>query len=985
MEGRRSTRGAASCQLTSKEMLSAVIRPPKAQTAPKSIPPPVPQNARKKIQEKPAATKKKSDLKLDPSKKRKYEKASNTEGNKKAKPAPPQTSSKKNAAEYKKRSKPEDVKKNSRKNQLQVAELNKAIKCKVPRKPKRQYFRSAKLNDEVYKVGDAVYVFSGTIFDEEEEDEEYCEICDKDTTLGTMLECDECLRGFHMNCLQPPLQKVPEAEWFCMECANATFGAKPPAPRRERNKTARERFLDGEVELARVERIWRDGLNKEFMFTARWYYRPEETHTGRQAHHTRREVFLSSVTDDCHSEAIYRHATVATPSEYMHKGNAGDDVYMCEYLYDATWQRFRRKEDEQDTDAAYLWNAPKHDAAHEAWEEEDEKEEGSSEDEDWMVEEEEMVLAQRRRANKPQKGQAPRAANRRQNLVMTKQEKSKAEAGFILFGHRKNIQGMGLEEVPAAPRAKEEGVLPQAKAALALAATPASLPCRSLARAASWGGDGAFGPGSGFWVGGGEGAFGSGVRSSVGREELPRSGFVGGGEGAWLSERLRGGREELYSASRSWGRGGELWLSERPCGAGRSFASGSGFVGREELGSGRPSAHRKTATVLEVMRALTKRQLDGELDPFQFVEVNGVKLPSPNHAYSTLWEALTGMHTSHARAAELLEAHFSRPPKKGQQRAVTVVLVDEMDLLITKNQTVLYNLFDWPLRAGSRLVMIGVANTMDMPDRLLPRIASRMSLHRQSFQPYTFKQLDTIITSRLEGCNAFMPAAIEFAARKVAAVSGDVRRVLELCRRAVELAQERQQSSDDAVASTSSPTASPAPAGAQTPRQSPLKAPAPAADLPSARLTSVASPSSAQNWGRGKGDSDLVTTEDIRAAVAELFSAPHMQLLEGLAMQQKVALLALLLELRQTGMPDAVLELVYERHIRLCRERAIWEPSWEQLAEAIAAMGYIHLLLCEPGRRGCIQKLALNVPTGDVEYVLKNDESLPWMRDHLSA
>eukprot|EP00854_Cymbomonas_tetramitiformis_P006310 gene6310-7562_t len=657
-------------------MLSAVIRPPKAQTAPKSIPPPVPQNARKKIQEKPAATKKKSDLKLDPSKKRKYEKASNTEGNKKAKPAPPQTSSKKNAAEYKKRSKPEDVKKNSRKNQLQVAELNKAIKCKVPRKPKRQYFRSAKLNDEVYKVGDAVYVFSGTIFDEEEEDEEYCEICDKDTTLGTMLECDECLRGFHMNCLQPPLQKVPEAEWFCMECANATFGAKPPAPRRERNKTARERFLDGEVELARVERIWRDGLNKEFMFTARWYYRPEETHTGRQAHHTRREVFLSSVTDDCHSEAIYRHATVyalvATPSEYMHKGNAGDDVYMCEYLYDATWQRFRRKEDEQDTDAAYLWNAPKHDAAHEAWEEEDEKEEGSSEDEDWMVEEEEMVLAQRRRANKPQKGQAPRAANRRQNLVMTKQEKSKAEAGFILFGHRKNIQGMGLEEVPAAPRAKEEGVLPQAKAALALAATPASLPCRETERAAI-------------------------------------THFV---------------EQSMASSS-----GRCLYIYGVP-------------------GTG------KTATVLEVMRALTKRQLDGELDPFQFVEVNGVKLPSPNHAYSTLWEALTGMHTSHARAAELLEAHFSRPPKKGQQRAVTVVLVDEMDLLITKNQTVLYNLFDWPLRAGSRLVMIGVANTMDMPDRLLPRIASRMSLHRQSFQPYTFKQLDVTPAAHLRAPSA---------------------------------------------------------------------------------------------------------------------------------------------------------------------------------------------------------------------------------------
>ena len=37
-------------------------------------------------------------------------------------------------------------------------------------------------------------------------------------------------------------------------------------------------------------------------------------------------------------------------------------------------------------------------------------------------------------------------------------------------------------------------------------------------------------------------------------------------------------------------------------------------------------------------------------------------------------------------------------------------------------QTVLYNLFDWPGRRGSRLSIIGVANTMDLPERLHPRI-----------------------------------------------------------------------------------------------------------------------------------------------------------------------------------------------------------------------------------------------------------------------
>ena len=36
---------------------------------------------------------------------------------------------------------------------------------------------------------------------------------------------------------------------------------------------------------------------------------------------------------------------------------------------------------------------------------------------------------------------------------------------------------------------------------------------------------------------------------------------------------------------------------------------------------------------------------------------------------------------------------------------------------------VLYNLFEWPTRPGARLAVIGIANTLDLPERLLPRIA----------------------------------------------------------------------------------------------------------------------------------------------------------------------------------------------------------------------------------------------------------------------
>lgn len=36
----------------------------------------------------------------------------------------------------------------------------------------------------------------------------------------------------------------------------------------------------------------------------------------------------------------------------------------------------------------------------------------------------------------------------------------------------------------------------------------------------------------------------------------------------------------------------------------------------------------------------------------------------------------------------------------------------------------LYNLCEWPSCKGSRLAVIGIADTLNLPERLMPRIAS---------------------------------------------------------------------------------------------------------------------------------------------------------------------------------------------------------------------------------------------------------------------
>ena len=50
-----------------------------------------------------------------------------------------------------------------------------------------------------------------------------------------------------------------------------------------------------------------------------------------------------------------------------------------------------------------------------------------------------------------------------------------------------------------------------------------------------------------------------------------------------------------------------------------------------------------------------------ELPPFSYVEINGLKIPSPQHAYTVLWEAVSGVKGCSSKTAlRGLEGHFGR-------------------------------------------------------------------------------------------------------------------------------------------------------------------------------------------------------------------------------------------------------------------------------------------------------------------------------------
>lgn len=86
--------------------------------------------------------------------------------------------------------------------------------------------------------------------------------------------------------------------------------------------------------------------------------------------------------------------------------------------------------------------------------------------------------------------------------------------------------------------------------------------------------------------------------------------------------------------------------------------------------------------------------------------------------------------------------------------------------MCTKRQDVVYNLLDWPTKTNARLVVITIANTMDLPERVfMGRVTSRLGLTRLTFQPYNHKQLQEIVLTRLKDSDAFRSEAIQLVAR----------------------------------------------------------------------------------------------------------------------------------------------------------------------------------------------------------------------------
>uniref|UniRef100_A0AC35TLZ3 Origin recognition complex subunit 1 n=1 Tax=Rhabditophanes sp. KR3021 TaxID=114890 RepID=A0AC35TLZ3_9BILA len=191
----------------------------------------------------------------------------------------------------------------------------------------------------------------------------------------------------------------------------------------------------------------------------------------------------------------------------------------------------------------------------------------------------------------------------------------------------------------------------------------------------------------------------------------------------------------------------------------------------------------KTASVLQAIKKLSSARRER----FDFCYVNGMELAKPINVFSEIYQKLMKVDKiapTKARAA--LNEMFK---KKIASRKPIVILVDELDLLVTKTFDILYDIFNWTTCLKARVSVISIANALDLPERIASRrITSRIGTNRMCFQPYDHVQISKIIKHRVQHFECVNEKAIDLASRKVAALNGDLRKAMDIVRIAVEWA-----------------------------------------------------------------------------------------------------------------------------------------------------------------------------------------------------
>jgi cell division control protein 6 len=386
-----------------------------------------------------------------------------------------------------------------------------------------------------------------------------------------------------------------------------------------------------------------------------------------------------------------------------------------------------------------------------------------------------------------------------------------------------------------------------------------------------------------------------------------------------------------------------------------------------------PPGTGKSALVHEITSDLP------ESDTVKKAYVNCMSVKTSKDIYTALLQSL-GSDTMVLDGSEMKTLQSMFIPRK-RSSTIYIVTLDEIDHVLTLDLEFMYCLFEWSLQKSSRLVLIGIANALDLTDRFLPRLKARnLRPHLLPFLPYSAAQIRAVITTRLQSllpadsiAPEFIPflhpAAIDLCARKVSSQTGDLRKAFDICRRAIELIeietkQKHHQFLDEQVMNSPSKT----PLGENINLSSPV-IPSPNKQLPSKTLVQSLAELTVETAPRA-----LIA--HVNKITSSTLGNGTNQRLKTLNLQQKAALCALVaLEKRKrvaasnlTATPSKfnnaapTVKALYNAYCMLCKRDSILHPlTSTEFRDVIGSLETLSLISAVDGKTGSF--VGLNTPS----------------------
>ncbi|KAJ3300001.1 AAA ATPase [Blyttiomyces sp. JEL0837] len=348
--------------------------------------------------------------------------------------------------------------------------------------------------------------------------------------------------------------------------------------------------------------------------------------------------------------------------------------------------------------------------------------------------------------------------------------------------------------------------------------------------------------------------------------------------------------------------------------------------------------------------------------------------------------------------------------KKEKRRERHLLVLDEIDHLASRDQEVLYRIFEWPTLENSSLVLVGIANAIDLLSRYLPRLGGRNgSPQMLNFKPYEVKEIAEIIKGRLMELTTVIPdddeeftaeanenqenqqpvvkslsgaaavvggvvgkrllpvmqeSAIEMCARK-AAGTGDLRKALDVCRMAIEVAEmDMKRGEEIAKAKAKSGNVNIVGNGVGGGNIIGLNSPVKSIDeVPRVSVAHV-----------------------IRATAAVSGPGPS-QRVAGLSVQQKAVLVALLVVGRKARPDEMMIGRLHETYSQLCaQKKVLTKVSRSEFGDILSLLETLGLLSIGKAKEQRDRRVTLSVLPGQVEAGLASDTLLVGlMRDLLGS